>query len=179
MALTATILRFDVALSDTDRGVYEQLELRLAQHPSESDRFLVTRALARCLEHEERLELGPGISDGDEPTLSLRDLTGRLLLWIDVGMPTTDRLHRAAKQAPRVVVYATRDAAALRRDLTAAQVHRAEQIEVKRVSPALVDALVGTLGRHNRWEVVVSGGTLFVTVNGKSFDGEVELLPAA
>jgi uncharacterized protein YaeQ len=177
LALPSTVLRFEIALSDTDRGVYEQLELRVAQHPSESDRYLVTRVLARCLEHEERLEIGPGISDGDEPTLYVRDLTGQLQLWIDVGMPATNRLHRASKAAPRVIVYATRDAHALRKELVAQRVHHQEKIVVKKVDASLVDALVGTLSRHNRWELVTSGGTLYLTVNGNVFEGTIEEIP--
>ena len=48
MALTATIYNFDVDLSDSDRGVYETVALRVAQHPSESDEYLIARVLAYC-----------------------------------------------------------------------------------------------------------------------------------
>ena len=40
MALTATIYNFDIDLADSDRGVYETIALRVAQHPSESDEYL-------------------------------------------------------------------------------------------------------------------------------------------
>jgi hypothetical protein len=45
MALTATIYNFDIDLSDSDRGVYETVALRVAQHPSESDEYLIARAV--------------------------------------------------------------------------------------------------------------------------------------
>ncbi|MBK6919031.1 MAG: YaeQ family protein [Deltaproteobacteria bacterium] len=45
--------RFEVALSDSDRGVYEGLDLRVAQHPSACEPDLVARVLARALEHGE------------------------------------------------------------------------------------------------------------------------------
>ena len=51
MALPATIRKFDIALAHADKDMYETLELRVAQHPSESERYLVTRVLARTLEH--------------------------------------------------------------------------------------------------------------------------------
>ena len=50
MALQATVHVFRVSLADSDRGVYETLELRVARHPSESAEYLVTRLLAYCLE---------------------------------------------------------------------------------------------------------------------------------
>jgi len=49
MALTATVHHVQVTLSDVDREVYEKLDLRLARHPSESVRYLLTRLLAYCL----------------------------------------------------------------------------------------------------------------------------------
>src|SRR5436309_9400622 len=104
MALSATVRRFEIALSDTDRGVYEQLAWRVAQHPSESERYLVARVLARALEHADGLEFSKGgVSDDTEPALVQRDLRGDWLAWIEVGLPSPDRLHKASKTAPRVV----------------------------------------------------------------------------
>ena len=50
MALTATIYKFDIDLSDADRHVYEALTLQVARHPSESEAHLVARLLAYALE---------------------------------------------------------------------------------------------------------------------------------
>ena len=116
MALTATIYNFEVQLSDTDRGVYEALSLRLARQPSETAEYLLTRALAYCLEWTEGLAFSRGLAEPDEPTLAVRDLTGELRAWIDVGAPDAARLHKAAKAAPRVAVY-THKAPALLRQL--------------------------------------------------------------
>ena len=69
MALGATIYRVEIALSDVDRGLYESLDLRLAQHPSESLRYLVTRMLAYALSYEEGIRFSKGgLSSTDEPT---------------------------------------------------------------------------------------------------------------
>ena len=78
-------------------------------HPSESAEYLVTRLLAYCLELTEGIEFTAGLSNGDEPAIVVRDLTGRLLSWIEVGTPDADRLHRASKLVDRVAVYTHRD----------------------------------------------------------------------
>src|SRR5262245_47188834 len=107
MALPATMRKFEISLADSDREVYAPLELRVAQHPSESERYLIARVVARALEHADGLEFSKGgVSDDEEPALVQRDLTGELVAWIEVGSPTPDRLHKATKLAPRVVVYA-------------------------------------------------------------------------
>ena len=78
MALTSTMYNFDIDLADSDRGVDEHLELRVPRHPSESEDYLVTRVLAYCLEYTDGISFSKGISDPDEPTVAVRDLTGRI-----------------------------------------------------------------------------------------------------
>src|SRR5512140_1214150 len=114
MALPATLRKFEIALADSDRGVYEQLDWRVAQHPSENERYLVARVLARALEHGDGLEFSKGgVSDDDEPALVQRDLRGDLVAWIEIGTPSADRLHKATKASPRVAVYTWKDPARL------------------------------------------------------------------
>ena len=105
MALTATVYIFDIELSDADRGVYETLSLRVARHPSETEEYLAVRVLAYCLEHTEGIAFSQGgLSDADEPALSVRDLTGAMQSWIDVGVPDAARLHKASKATRRVAL---------------------------------------------------------------------------
>ena len=95
MALTSTIYNATVEISDVDRGVYETVAVRLAMHPSETTEYMATRLLAYCLEYTEGIEMTAGLSDGNEPAIVVRDLTGRITAWIEVGLPDADRLHRA------------------------------------------------------------------------------------
>src|SRR4051794_296567 len=90
MALTATIYTFTIDLADMDRGCYEALELRVAQQPSETPEYMLSRVLAYCLEYTEGIAFTQGVAAGDEPAIWVRDLTGRTLAWIDVGMPDAD-----------------------------------------------------------------------------------------
>src|SRR4051794_41055618 len=113
MALTATLYRFDIQLSDIDRGVYETFDLRVARQPSETAEYMLTRVLAYCLEYTAGIALTEGVAAGDEPAVLVRDLTGRITAWIEVGAPDAERLHRASKLGGRVAVYTHRDPAQL------------------------------------------------------------------
>src|SRR5918997_7076013 len=130
MALTATIHNFDIQLSDVDRGVYESLSLRVARHPSETEEYLLTRVLAYCLEYAEGIAFSKGLAEPDEPAIAVRDLTGALRVWIDVGAPDAARLHKASKAAPRVAVYTHRPPAQLLRALAGERIHRADALEL-------------------------------------------------
>src|SRR5436190_335435 len=117
MALTATMHHVEVALSDVDRGVYETLDLRLAQHPSEKMRYMLTRTLAYCLSYEEGIAFSKGgLSATDEAPITVRDPTGLLLAWIDVGSPSAERLHKASKAARRVALFTYADLGQLRKE---------------------------------------------------------------
>ena len=174
MALPSTVYNFDIELADVDRGVYETLALRVACHPSESPEFLVTRVLAYCLEFTEGLAFGKGLSEPDEPALSVRDLTGTLRAWIEVGSPDARRLHKASKAAPRVVVYTHKDPAVLVRQLEGERIHRAEALELHGIDRALVAALVKRLERRTAFSLSVTERQLYITLGEETLSGAVE-----
>ena len=130
MAIAATIYTLDIDLADSDRHVYETLALRVARHPSESGEYLVARVLAYAMEYAEGIEFSRGVSEPDEPAIVVRDLTGRIQSWIEIGSPDALRLHKAAKTAARVAVYTHKDPVQLLRNLTGEKIHRAADIEL-------------------------------------------------
>lgn len=176
MALTSTMYAFNIALANVDRGVYETLEFRMAMHPSESAEYFVARLLAYCLEYTEGIAFSRGISDPDDPPLSVRDLTGSLKVWIELGAPDAARLHKASKAAPRVVVYTHRDPAQLWRQWEGEKIHRAEQIELYALDRELIDAIAEKLDRRMKLELSVTDGTIFVNVAGATLSGTVQRL---
>lgn len=180
MALTATMRRFAITLADSDRGIYEQLDWRVAQHPSENDRFLVARVLARALEHAEGMEFSKlGVSDDVEPAIVQKNLRGEWQAWIEVGAPTPDRLHKAMKLAPRVVVYAWKNVEALGEAITERAVHKREQLELKSLPADWLDAIAATLDRTNTWDLAVSGGQIYLTIKEALFEGTATVIPIA
>ena len=174
MALPATMRRFTIALADADRSVYAELDWRVAQHPSESERYLVARVLARALEHAGGVEFSRGgVSDDDEPAIVRRDLRGDLQAWIEVGSPSPERLHKATKLAPRVAVYGWKNVEQLAEAITERGVHRAGEIALRALPIELLDGVVATLDRVNRWDLSVTGGVLYLAVGAAQFEGAV------
>lgn len=173
MALSATVFAFDVDLADSDRQVYEQLSLRLARHPSESDEFLVARLLAYCLEYTDGIEFSRGLSDADDPPIAVCDLTGRLRAWIDVGTPSAERLHRAGKAAERVVVYVHKEHRQWLRQLEGAVIHRRDALVIQAFDPAFVAAFVARLERRMSFALSVAEGDLFVAFGDGTITGQV------
>jgi uncharacterized protein YaeQ len=180
MALTATMFHVSLTLSDVERSVYQELELRLAQHPSESQRYLVTRLVAWALSYEDGIAFGKGgISSTDEPAVIVRDPTGIVLAWIEVGSPSAERLHRASKAARRVALFTSADVSALEEAARTGQIHRASEIDVVRLEAGFLDAVGARLERRSKLELVHSGGRLYLTLGGQILEGSIERAPLA
>lgn len=174
MALSATMRRFEIALADSDRALYETLDWRVAQHPSESDRFLVARVIARVLEHAEGVEFSRGLSTDDEPAIWQHDLRGDLQAWIEVGGPSPDRLHKASKAAPRVVIYTWKRTDEMVEAILDRGVYRAERLVLNAIEPEFLDAAAATLDRNNKWDLAVTGGSLYLTVGDVLCEGTIQ-----
>jgi uncharacterized protein YaeQ len=173
VALSSTVYNFDIDLADSDRGVYETLNLRVARHPSESEDYLVARVLAYCLECAEGIAFSKGLCEPDEPAIVVRDLTGAVQAWIEIGAPDAARLHKASKQSPRVAVYMHKDPTQWLRALQGARIHRAEALELYLLDRGLVAALAARLNRRMAFGLSVHDGEVLVAFDDQTVSGPV------
>jgi len=167
--LTATIYNLDIDLADIDRGVYQRLDLRVALQPSETIEYLLMRVFAYCLEYRDGIALTEGVAAGDEPAVLIRDLTGRINAWIEVGMPDSGRLHRGHKLAGRAAVYTHRDTRKLLAQLIAAKVHRLADIPVFAFERSFVDAVASLIERRSHLSLSITERELYLEISGRTF----------
>jgi uncharacterized protein YaeQ len=179
MALGATIYTFKIDLADSDRSVYAALDLRVARHPSETEDHLLTRVLAYCLEYTEGIEFSSGISDADQPAIAVRDLTGALTTWIDIGAPEGARLHRASKLASRVAVYTHKEPGQLLAKLQLQRIHRAESLEIYAVDRVWLAALTAKLARRMEFALTVADRNLYLSLADETLTSVVQSLRLA
>jgi uncharacterized protein YaeQ len=176
MAQTATIYNFDIELADADRHIYESLALRVARHPSESEEYLVTRVLAYLLEFAEGIEFSRGVSDPEDPAIAIRDLTGTINTWIDVGTPDAARLHKAAKSGARVVVYTHKNPDQFLKQLSGEKIHRPDELELYAMDRVLVAALAERLERRVAFSVSITDRELYLSIGTDTLTGAVAKL---
>lgn len=176
MALTSTMYTVDVALSDVDRGVYETLSIKAACHPSETEEYFATRILAYCLEYKEGIAFSKGISEADVPAISVRDLTGAIQSWIEIGSPDAARLHKASKASPRVAVYTHKEPRIFLRAYEGERIHKAESLELYAMDRELLAEFVQRMDRRMKFAMTVTDHQLFLDFDGDSVSGTVERL---
>jgi uncharacterized protein YaeQ len=174
VALTATIYNFEIELSHVDRGIYQSLSLRVACQPSETPEYLLTRVLAYCLELTEGIAFGKGLAEPNEPALSVRDLTGALKVWVEVGAPDAARLHKASQACPRVVVYTHKEPRQVLPQLMGERIHRVESLEFYSLDREMLARLAARLNRRLAFALSVSDDHLYITVGDETFSGALE-----
>jgi uncharacterized protein YaeQ len=174
MALTATIYSFSVQLADIDRAVYDNPELRVARQPSETAEYMLARVLAYCLEYREGIEFTEGVAAGDEPAVLVRDLTGRITAWIEVGAPDAERLHRGAKRAGRAAIYTHRDVSQVLSQLADRKIHRAGEIPVYALGRDFMQDAASHLERRNKLSISINERQLYLDLNGHASSITIE-----
>ncbi|NCN41620.1 YaeQ family protein [bacterium] len=173
---SATLFRFQLEVSDVDRNFYEPLDLRTALHPSETHICLVTRVIAYVLNAQEDLNFSPGgLSDPDAPAIRLDDIaSGSTKLWIEVGSPNARKLHKASKAADQVKVYTYKDPEILLKEIRSNDIHHADSLIVHSFDPKYLELLASNLEKNNKWAVLISDGSLFITLsNGNTEQTEI------
>ena len=174
MALGATIHAFNIDLADSDRGVYQRLEPRVARHPSETAEYFLTRVLAYCFEYTEGIVFSNGLFEPDQPTIAVRDLTGVLRAWIDVGAPEAARLHRASKAAPRVAVYTHKDAGQLAARLSVERIHRVEALELYAFDREWLAKVAAKLARRMEFSLTIAERHVYLSLGEETLSCVIE-----
>jgi uncharacterized protein YaeQ len=117
--------------------------------------------------------------DPDEPTIAIRDLTGALRVWIDVGSPEAARLHRASKAAARVVVYTHKEGAQLAARLGNERIHRVEELELYALDRAWLASLVLKLERRMEFSLTIAEQHVYLSIGDQTLPCVIERIAVA
>jgi uncharacterized protein YaeQ len=169
------LYRFQIDVSHVDRGFYESLDFRVAQHPSETAPYLLSRTLAFALCHQRGLDFSPGgLSDPDAPAIKSIGDNGSIDLWIEIGNPSARKLHKATKVASAVKVFTYKNPEALMTEIKSGEVHKAEEIEVFAFDPKFLLELEKHLEKNNKWVMLFQDGQLDLQIGENSLTTTVK-----
>ncbi|HEY4371095.1 MAG TPA: YaeQ family protein [Burkholderiales bacterium] len=176
MALKSTIYKTGLQVADMDRNYYAEHALTLACHPSETAERMMVRLLVFALNAHERLGFGRGLSDVDDPDLSLKDLTGQIELWIEVGQPDEKAILKACGRADQVKVYAYGNSTPVWWKGIETKLTRARNLSVYAVPPAEAQALGQLVERTMQLQCTVQDGEVWVRDETRTVEVHLETL---
>jgi uncharacterized protein YaeQ len=169
MALKSTIYKAHLQIADIDHGYYADHALTLARHPSETDERMMVRLLALAAQAHQLQDLchgdgtlafGAGLSDPEDPDVSLTDFTGRKRLWIEVGQPEDKPLVKACSKADAVAVYAYSAAADVWWRNIASKLSRLDKLSVWRLPSESCVAVSHLAERSMQLQVTLQEGEI-------------------
>lgn len=140
MALKATIYKANLNIADVDNHHYNDYQLTIAQHPSETLERVMVRVLAYARFAVEGLEFTKDLFETNVPALWQKDLTGQLQLWIEVGCPDEDKVKKACARCTQVAVIAYGSTAGDWYQKSS-KLKTLRNVEVWRLSAATTDAI--------------------------------------
>jgi len=185
MALKSTIFKANLAVADIDHGYYADHALTLARHPSETDERMMIRLAALALNAytlqdvcggDGILAFGAGLSNPDEPDVWLRDFTGEVKLWIEVGQPEDKPIVRACGKAEQVIVYCFSHAAEIWWRGIENKLTRPQNLHVFRIPAAASQALAALAQRSMQLQATIQEGSLMLGDGARSVDIEPQRL---
>lgn len=163
MAIKATIYKADLSIADMDRNYYQEHSLTIARHPSETDERVMIRVLAYALHADPALAFTKDLFDVDEPALWLKDLTGAIDLWIEVGHPDEKRLLKAAGRSEKVIVYSYSATSNIWFKGIANKIERAKNVSVINIPSEISAQLEKMASRSMALQCTIQDGQVWVT----------------
>jgi uncharacterized protein YaeQ len=176
MALPSTVYRVNIQLSDVDRGVYESFQTTVARHPSETEERLVARLLAYILFFESELTFTKGVSAGDDPDLWVKGPDDRVLLWIEVGLPESERLIKASRHSEHVALIAYGKAYSIWEQRHLQKLEKIANMSIIIFCQDFIGQLSARLDRTIIWSVTISDGTLYINIGNETFETSIQQL---
>ncbi|MDX1505824.1 MAG: YaeQ family protein [Spongiibacter sp.] len=174
MALTASIFKAEIDISDLRRHYYQSHKLTLARHPSETDERMMLRLLAFAMFADEGLSFTRGLSNDDEPDLWQHGLNGDIELWLELGQPSDKRLRRARSLSRRIVVfsYGGRSSQQWWQEKSS-ELSRDPRLSVVDIDPTASQALAAMAQRGMRLQFTLEDSSIWVS----SPDANIEITP--
>lgn len=161
MALKSTIYKAELQVSDMDRHHYGSYALTVACHPSETPERMMMRVLAFALQADERLAFAKGLSDAEEPDLWLKDDTGAIALWMEVGLPDERRMLKACGKADRVVIYSYGTPADVWWKQIGNRIERQSKLEVWHIAPEVTQQFETLVQRTMQLQCMIQDGQVW------------------
>lgn len=175
MALPSTIYRANLQISDIDHGIYATVQTTVAQHPSETEERLVARILAFAIFYEPELTFTKGICATDEPDIWVIGPDGRSQLWVEVGLPESDRIIKASRHAERTALLACGKALSSWEQLHLSKLESVKNLTIVSVDQTFINTLASNLERSINWSITITEGTMYLTTGDVSYETAIQI----
>lgn len=177
MSFVAAFYSFSVDLNHADLGVFCRFRVKVPLHPYESLEHLFARMVAFTHCYREGQSFSQGLFEPKEPTIWLNDITGKTLLWVQVGCPDRRKIELTLRSAPdaehRIYFYETSQIQEFCHLLRGSKTNWVQDIQFFMIQPALLEALVPISRSSPEWQVTYIDDYLYLQVDGTELESNI------
>jgi uncharacterized protein YaeQ len=177
MSFAAAFYNFTVELNHIDRQVFTRFRVKTALHPSESLEHLYTRIIAYAHCYRAEQSFTQGLFEPKEPTIWKKEITGEVLLWVQVGVPERRKLEVSLRSAPAaehiIYFYEPQHIPAFCHMLRGSKTNWVKDIEFFRISDNLLESLIPLDHSSPTWQLTFVDQHLYLACDGTELEGDI------
>ena len=177
MAQKATIFKAEISISDMDRNYYQDHNLTIARHPSETDERMMLRLVAFIQNAHEFLSFSKGISDDEEPDLWQKNYSDVIEMWIELGQPSEQRIKKGCNQSQKMMIYSYADNsfdAWWKKEQN--KLSQRKNLSVVTLPSELASELSGLTERNMQIQVTIQDGQMWLNINNQNIEVSSDLV---
>ncbi len=167
MAKGAQLYNFRIDLSDIDNGLYELITYKSVLHPSEKLERMVIRSILFAIYRYRGVDFTKGVCVADEPDLWAKAEGDKVVLWVEIGLPSNDRLHKVCRDSDEVVlVLYGKSYNKYKSQKSVGNIHD-HNMQIFTIDDKFVEDVSVMALKNNHWSIIVQDG-LITLINGET-----------
>jgi uncharacterized protein YaeQ len=177
MSFAAAFYNFTVELNHIDRQVFARFRVKTALHPLESLEHLYARMIAYIHCYRPEQGFSQGLFEPREPTIWKKDVTGEVLLWVQVGIPDRKKLEVSLRATPSaehlIYFYKRSQIPQLCHMLRGSKTNWVKEIVFSTISEELIERLIPLQHSSPTWQATFVDNSLYLVADGTELSGEI------
>lgn len=176
MSKGAQLYNFRVDLSDIDNGHYQLITYKSVLHPSEKLQRMVVRSILFAIYRYRGVDFTKGVCVADEPDLWAKTDDDKVDLWIEIGLPSNDRLHKICRDSNEVLLFLYgKSFNKYKSQKTIGNIHD-HNMQIYTIDDQFVELVAAIAIKNNHWSIIVQDGLITVINGDESLTTSLQLI---
>lgn len=174
MSKGAQLYNFRIDLSDIDNNHYGLITYKSVLHPSETLERMVIRSILYAVYNYKPVDFTKGVCVGDEPDLWAKADNEKTDLWLEIGLPTNERLHKICRDSNEVMLFLYGKAYnRFKCQKTVGNIHD-HNLKLFSLDEEQIQSITDVTLKNNHWTIIIQDNEITIINGSDSYIFKVE-----
>lgn len=176
MSQGAQLFNFRIDITDIDNNNYGLITYKSVLHPSETLERMVVRSILFAAYNFRGVEFTKGVCVADEPDLWTKTTEGKIDLWIEIGLPGNERLHKICRDSNEVFLFLYGKAYnRYKCQKSIGNIHD-NNLKIYCLDDSVIDSISSYVLKNNHWAIIIEDNEITVINDDESYLLKMEVL---